>query len=401
MPILKKRRKEKAKQGKDIGILADFLGTTQDDTVDYLQKSVDPRELEHYILDRCEQMIENTKQLDVVKDEYYDVVGCLNDLQAIEDMPKPQWKELKESAAHMVRISRQQEEYLADSRKLSKEQFMRMREHEGELPDILRRMKENETYDAMVRRDMGYLEGEKNEWVEKKRKLKKEEKVLKTLSMFLLGIFITLCVILLFLQFGFGVGVKLPFLAVVCACAICGVAVFVRLQNGRRDYRAADKNLNYAVALLNKVKVKYVNTANALDYTGGKFQVKNSYELEYQWGQYREALKRQENLKKLNVELEQAKKQLGFHMNKGLLNNPDFWASRPELLLDKQEQLLFKQELYNREEKLRRSIEKSAAEIRGAKSEVERIISRRPDVAPEITEILASIDELLKKGRWS
>ena len=83
MPFFKRKKKKKLKQENDAKILADFLGTTQDITKEYLQNSSRAGEIEHYILDRCEQMIGKTKQLGVMKDEYYDVVGFLNDIQTV------------------------------------------------------------------------------------------------------------------------------------------------------------------------------------------------------------------------------------------------------------------------------------------------------------------------------
>ncbi|MCI8993442.1 MAG: hypothetical protein HFG80_12095 [Eubacterium sp.] len=400
MPFFKRKKKKKLKQENDAKILADFLGTTQDITKEYLQNSSRAGEIEHYILDRCEQMIGKTKQLGVMKDEYYDVVGFLNDIQTVEELPKRQLEELKKIASNIIKIKEQQEEYVVGTHKLDNEQFARMREHEKEIPDIVLRMKENETYDAMVRRDMGYLEGEKQEWTETKAKLKREEKILKTLSMLLFGVFFLICIVLVALQFGFGTDVKIPFLATVCAGALAGFSILMRLQNGRRDYKLADKNLNYAIALLNKVKIKYVNTTNALDYTSEKFGVKNSYELEYQWEQYMETLREQENLNRLKEELEYNKRELRSKMDRALLNHIESWCDKPELFLDKQEQLLLKQELYNREEKIRSQIENNAKQIREAKSEVERLLSKQPEVAPEIKEILESINELLRKGNW-
>lgn len=401
MAFFKRRKKKKQKQEKEAQILADFLGTTQDVTKEYLQNSIRAGDLEHHILDRCEQMIEKTKQLGTLKDEYYDVVGFLNDIQAVEDLPEGQLDELKKYASNIIKIKEQQEEYVAGTHRLDQEQFALLREHEKEIPDIVLRMKENETYDAMVRRDMGYLEGEKHEWTETKARLKKEEKILKTLSMLLFGVFFLICVILLVLQFSFRTDVKIPFLVTVCAGAAAGISILMRLQNDRRDYKLADKNLNYAIALLNKVKIKYVNTTNALDYTSEKFGVKNSYELEYQWEQYMETLREQEALNRLKEELEYNEKALRSKMDRALLNHMESWCAKPELFVDKQEQLLLKQELYNREEKLRSQIETNAEQIRTAKSEVERLLSRQPEVAPEIREILESINELLRKGNWN
>lgn len=60
-----------------------------------------------------------------------------------------------------------------------------------------------------------------------------------------------------------------------------------------------EKKLNKAAALLNKIKIKYINAANALDYGYSKYGVKSSYELVKKFEAYLEMKEEQQRVIKI------------------------------------------------------------------------------------------------------
>lgn len=62
-------------------------------------------------------------------------------------------------------------------------------------------------------------------------------------------------------------------------------------QSYSDEVKSAAASKNKAVALENRVKIKYVSIKNAVDYTYEKYHVKNSKEFVYNYEQYLLAVK--------------------------------------------------------------------------------------------------------------
>lgn len=67
--------------------------------------------------------------------------------------------------------------------------------------------------------------------------------------------------------------------------------MFALLKVTERNVIITEIKLNKATALLNKVKIKFINAANTLDYEYTKFGVKSSYELDKKYRLYEEMKK--------------------------------------------------------------------------------------------------------------
>ena len=55
--------------------------------------------------------------------------------------------------------------------------------------------------------------------------------------------------------------------------------IVIKYQECNTQIKQCDVNVNHAITLMNKTKIKFVNVQNAVSYTCERFHVKNSYEL--------------------------------------------------------------------------------------------------------------------------
>lgn len=78
---------------------------------------------------------------------------------------------------------------------------------------------------------------------------------------------------------------------------------------------------------MNRTKIKYVNSTNAVDYACEKYHVHNSYELTYLWEQYLEAKREREKFERNSDDLEYFNGKL-VHM----LQNMNFMMQRSGLV---------------------------------------------------------------------
>lgn len=62
--------------------------------------------IEQYVVERLEQMIELTKELDDEKEEYRIVTSYLNDIETLEKIPKEERDKISEIAVNVVQLNK-------------------------------------------------------------------------------------------------------------------------------------------------------------------------------------------------------------------------------------------------------------------------------------------------------
>ena len=131
--------------------------------------------------------------------------------------------------------------------------------------------------------------------------------------------------------------------------------------------------MNRANVLLNKVKIKYVNTTGFLDYSYDKYGVNSLQELRYVWENYtrqKEAERRyMKNTQMLNNYTERMTRAL---LAAGM-EKADAWVSQPEVLLDRSEMVDFKDAVSRRRNKLRARIDYNIRQQDTTMNEIEAL----------------------------
>ncbi len=342
----------------------------------------------------CEQILAAAKNLDETKREYKVVTDYLTDIQTIEDLPEAELEKIQETAQNVLNLNEARDAYLNKSKTISDAQFAQMEQLEREMPEIIKRLQSNESYQTTVKRDMQYLEGEREEWRYYQDSLEQEEKVLRKLLYGLIGLFAVSVVAIVILGIVMKFDIKMPFVIASLVAGAAGAAMAWRLQNDGMEIRKAQANINRAIVLLNKVKFKYVNVTNAVDYACEKYHVKNGYELSYIWDQYLEAVKERDKYQRTNDELEYFNDKLIRQLQKYRFYDARIWIHQVKALLDKKEMVEVKHELLVRRQKLRGGIESQVEEVRAARTEIENMVKNRPEASKEIKAILDSLDEV-------
>ncbi len=340
----------------------------------------------------CDQIMEVIKNLEETKQEYKIVTDYLTDIQMIENLPEPDLEKIQEIAQNVVNLSEKRDVYLNKAKTISDSQFAQMNQLESEMPDIIKRLQENEKYQSVVKRDMQYIEGEKEEWRYYQESLLNEEKILRRFLYGLITVFGVAIVVILILGTVMKFDIKTPFVVIALFTGALGGILAWRLQNDGMELKKAQANINRAIVLMNKVKFKYVNITNAVDYACEKYHVKNAYELTYIWDQYLEAVKEREKYERMNEDLEFYNGKLIRQLHAYHLYDSRIWIYQAKALLDKKEMVEVKHELLVRRQKLREGIETQVADIKRAREEVETLIKSHPGNETEIKEILDSLD---------
>jgi hypothetical protein len=346
------------------------------------------------VMDYGQQIMDAARNLEEAKREYKVLTSYLKDIETIENMPEKDFAEIRDTAQSIVMLNQSRDAYLNKSQTISEAQFEQMEQLEDEIPDIIKRLQENESYQTLVKRDMQYLEGEKGEWVYYLDSLEREKKLLPKLLYALIGIFtaVEAAIVITGILMEFEIG--MPFLIAALAAGGLGCLMVLRLQKDRAEARKAQANINRAIVLLNKVKFKFVNVTNAVDFACERYHVKNAYELNYIWEQYLEAVKELEKYQRTNDDLEFFGGRLIRQLHKHKLYDTKVWPHQAHALADKKEMVEVKHGLLVRRQKLRESVEAQIQDIQNAKLEIAKLMISYPEREKEIRAILDSVDKI-------
>lgn len=354
----------------------------------------DARKIEQYVVERLEQIIEVTKEIEDEKSEYRMVTAYLNDIQLLEDMPEDEHKKIVEIAANVVQLNSARTEFLNSSKKLSDAQFTQLERLEEEIPTAIKRLSANEVYRDTLMKDMKYLEREKTEWALRKDYLVHHVNKLKYLLYIMLGVSATAAVIIGLLQLVLELDMFYGWMAWVFVTAVVICVIYLRMQSDREEISAADRCQNRAITLLNKVKLKYVNIANAIEYTCEKYHVESASELNQQWEYYLEAVKEREKYERTSEDLDYFKGRLVRALAQYKFYDAQVWVVQAVALVNPKEMVEVKHGLVSRRQKLRSRIEYNMQIVKEQKEEAEKLLDKVGDMRPQVEQILLAIDKL-------
>lgn len=355
-----------------------------------------PHRVENYVIERLEQMVETTKEIEDEKAEYRVVTSYLNDIQIIEGLPEEKRKTVNEIAQNIVSLNQTRYELMNSEKKIADVQFSQMQQEETEMPNAIKRLRSNETYLEIIKRDMKYLEREKAEWQINKEILTDNQKKMQKLMYIHMGLAVTIAVLFIIFQIIFQTDMKLAWMLLVFG-AVVGICVpYLKNLNDRAEYRQSEANENRAIFLLNKVKIKFVNMTNAVDYACEKYHVRNSKELEYVWECYMEAVKQKEKFEQNSDDLSYFNNRIIRELSQYNLYDSRVWISQAGALIDHKEMVEITHNLVARRQKLRARIEYNTGVMKSQKEEILELMKEMPELKPQIQEILHSVERLGK-----
>ena len=354
----------------------------------------DTGELGQDVVERLEQMLELTKEIEDGKAEYRMVISYLTDIELLAKLPEDERKRLEEIAVNVVQLNAARTEFLNSAKKLSDAQFEQMEKLEQEIPGAIKRFSANELYRDTLRKDLKYLDREKSEWELRKEYLKNHITRLRYLLYVTVGISVTAAVIMGILQIVLEADLFYGWMAWIFATAVIVCVIYLRMQGSADETVRAQRSLNRAISLENKVKIKYVNMENAVDYAKEKYHVRSAGEFKEQWEYYLEAVKEREKYQRTNEDLDYFKGRLVRILSQYKLYDAQVWVTQAAALVDKKEMVEVKHGLVNRRQKLRARIEYNLSVIRQQKAETERLLKDAKEMRPQAEQILDAIDRL-------
>ena len=100
----------------------------------------EPKNAASYVVDLCEQMIDVSKNIEGIRQEYQMVTSYLTDIQIIEELTEAERAPIEACAQHVSQLEKQRSEFLKIEHKLSDTQYGQMQQEEAEIPGVIRRL---------------------------------------------------------------------------------------------------------------------------------------------------------------------------------------------------------------------------------------------------------------------
>lgn len=340
------------------------------------------------VQDFCEQLVDVSFHSEEIKNEYKVVTSYLTDIQRIEELPVDMANRIISISERIEKLDKNRETYLQSENLLSMEQYNTLSNYEDDVPETVKRLNEMEARDTALRSDMGYLEGEKED-------LRYMRDEYTNIISRMRGVMITVMSVLLITSIGIMIyafvtrsNITVYALGVGAIAMLIFVVAYAKYIDLKADIKDYDAKLKRAVSLLNKVKVKYINNTNTLDYIYEKYGVHSSQELSYQWEQYNIMVRDAKRYTHTNAEFKDRCDELVNIMKKIGVEDPFVWPKQTNALIDRREMVEIKHSLNVRRQKLRERLATCEKIKDNAHIALRAAVTANPGMESYITDML-------------
>lgn len=337
-----------------------------------------------YIANCLEQIGEATQEIKLLSGEYSLVTSYLTDMEEIEALPEEEREKLNSIAGRLVTLDQERQQYRGKKNRMSDTDFYRLRENEDNIQEGIVKLKECEDYGAKVKQDLQRLDGERHAYEYRRQELDAIMNNMRGMVMIFLTAFVICIVMLLILQFGFGMNTKVGYLLAVAAVSVSVAVALMKYTDGDREQQRVEASINKLILLQNKVKIRYVNNKNLMDYLYIKYSTENSAALEKRWRQYQQEKEERREYAEAEAKAEYYRKQLRNKMNNYRITTPERWVGQPAALLDRREMVEMRHDLILRRQALRKQMDYNNDVAETARKEIMDVVEKYPAYEPEI-----------------
>ncbi|SDM55765.1 hypothetical protein [Lachnospira pectinoschiza] len=348
-----------------------------------------PQDMEIYVKSQCDIMEEASSYVERAKLEYETVAEYYEDTNKICDAPTNMKLKVENAAERVENLTTDRRISRGMGNQLPMEVFRKLESLEDQIPGAIDDIQSQENYYENVKRDMRMLEGERINLKSEARSL-----VRRQLNIRSLAITTIICLMVVFVVFVIAMfklqddANTLLFVIVTALAAALALFMFALLRRTEREVYVVENKINKATTLLNKVKIKYINAANTLDYEYAKYDITSSYELAEKFKLFNIMRADQKHLVEMTSALSSAEKELEDILRMLDLYDPHIWLSQARAILSDKEMVEIRHKLTSRRQKLRGQIEYNENRIKEAKNNIKNVTNKNPQYAADALRVV-------------
>lgn len=362
----------------------------------------DKDQRQEYVQACCDLIVSADNEIENQKKEYQQINDCLADIQEFLNLPEDVRSSIGILCDEADRLSKQRKQSQAlGKNRLPEKKYLRFSQYREEMPKTLRKLEEEERHFAEIKSDLQKLEGERAVITFQKKSLTKQRANLRGLSYILVIAVLLVFLILFALHVVFERDIYAGYLLAVAVVAIAAGGTFFYLQKNHKDKTKAARQMNRLITLLNKVKIKYVNSKNTIDYIYNKFEVNSSHELRFEWEEYQQMKRDQEAFSRYGRELAELEEDLAEMLGAYPIRKIDLWVRRCDILVDERKMKQERELLEKQRKQLQESMAYNVDTRQGAKEAIEAMIKQYPEYALEVLELVERAESMERVDRES
>ncbi len=351
-------------------------------------KITDAGQRTQYVRRCMEQIQESATQLDTLAQEYNSVTAYLTDMEEVEALPEEDRERLNEVAKKLMTLEEERRVFTEKKIRMSDNRFRHMEQIQDDVPDGITRLKEAEDYQALVRQDLSRLDGERHAYRYRRDELLtiiENARSIAVISLVAMGF----CVLMLFLlQVLLEIDTGIGYFLTILAGAITLTVLVVKHMDASHEIITVENSINKLILLQNRVKIRYVNNINLLDYMYTKFDVNHSGELAREWNLFLIEGEERRKLVENDEDLTFYQHELLRILRRYQIKDPNIWIGRSLALNNSKEMVEIRHHYIQRRQKLRKQMEYYKTLAENARNEVKELAAEYPEYAKEILAIV-------------
>ncbi len=341
-----------------------------------------------YVTDCLEQIAEASQELEMLQEEYSRVTAYLTDLEELEALPDQEKETLEITARKLENMEREYENFTQRKNRMDDAIYYQMKNKESETEEGIEKIRKAEHYGTLVKQDMQRLEGERLAYEYRKNELYGIMENQRGMAVIFLTALIICMILLAVLQFVLEMQTQVGYFIAVLAAALALTVLAVKHMDADREMDRVLRDARKLIKLQNKVKIRYVNNKNLLDYYYIKYDVDSGKKLERLYHQYLEEKEQRKQFAETEARREYYHKQLLSQLGHYHIQYPEQLSGKVSVILDHREQVERRHELVLRRQSLRKQMDYNSTVAGEAKQEIKDIVIAYPRYAMEITEMV-------------
>ena len=366
-----------------------------DDEVVYQVDYHNKEQRDDYVRNCLERIGDATRELENLTFEYDMVTSYLKDMEEIEALPPEESELLKECAKRVSLLQDSKADFMERPHRITDEKYQQIERIVDEVEEGYQKLTDTEEYQELIRQDLSRLDGERHAYMYRKNEVTRiisDTRGMAVICVVALG----LCVLLLLLlQFFLDMDTKAGYLVTAAAAALAITLIYVKHVDARKELHRVETGINKIILLQNKVKIRYVNNTNLLDYLYLKYGVSSAQELMDLWENYKIEKEEREKFRKAELDLDYNEQELLQMLKRYQIKDPAIWLHQTEAILDPKEMVEIRHNLIIRRQSLRRRMDYNKEVVAaGSQKEIKELVEQYPQYAKEI---MATVEEYEKK----
>ena len=345
-----------------------------------------------YIVNCLEQISEASKEIDLLTGEYTLVTSYLTDTDEIEALPAEQREEVNRVAGKLAGLEQERSRYQEKKNRMRDADFYAIRKRENEIEEGIQKIRDGEKYGNLIRQDLHRLDGERHAYEYRRNELENLMNNQRGMAVIFLTALIVCVIMLVILQYALEMDVYVGLFLAVGAGAVAISYVCIRYMDAGRELQRVEKTINKIIQLQNKVKIRYVNNCQLMEYLYLKYNTDSAAKLEKQWKMYQDEKEERKQFAEAEAKIEYYQKQLVQQLAGYRVQMPERWISQTAALLDKREMVEIRHELIQRRQVLRKQMDYNQEVAESARNEVKDIAATYPKYAQEILAMVERYD---------